>query len=75
MRTVNKSKYEETNCSKYDELVEKLRLSELELAILNCYMQGMHQTAVCAELGIGRGTIYHRKASIRRRYQDYYGAL
>ena len=75
MDPVNYYEYEQTNYDKYDELVETLRLSELELAILNCSMQGMHQTAVCAELGIGRGTIYHRKTSIRRRYYDYYGAL
>ena len=75
MDPVNYYEYEQTNYSKYDELVEALKLSELELAILNCYMQGMHQTAVCAELGIGRGTIYHRKASIRRRYYEHYGAL
>ena len=41
--------------------------SALELAILNCYMNGMRQAEVCAELGIGRGTINSRKASIRRR--------
>ncbi len=75
MDPVNYYEYEQTDYSKYDELVETLKLSELELAILNCYMQGMHQTAVCAELGIGRGTIYHRKASIRKRYLNCYGSL
>ena len=49
-----------------------MRLSALELAILNCYMNGMGQSEVCAELGIGRGTIYHRKASIRQRYCNLY---
>ena len=33
----------------------------------------MMQSEVCAELGIGRGTIYHRKVSIRQRYQTLYG--
>ena len=28
-----------------------------------------------AELGIGRGTIHHRKASIRQRYYNLYGAF
>lgn len=59
---------EQTDYTKYDELVETLKLSDLELAILNCYMNGMVQSEVCAELGIGRGTINHRKASIRKRY-------
>ena len=75
MDPVNYYEYGQTNYTKYDELVEALKLSELELAILNCYMQGMHQTAVCAELGIGRGTLYHRKASIRRRYYDCFGGV
>ena len=47
-----------------------MQLSALELAILNCYMNGMVQAEVCAELGIGRGTINHRKASIRQRYYN-----
>ena len=68
MDPVNYYEYAQTNYSKYDELVEALRLSELELAILNCYMNGMVKSEVMAELGIGRGTLYHRKASIRRRY-------
>ena len=62
----------QTDYSKYDELVEALQLSALELAILNCYMNGMVQSEVCAELGIGRGTIHHRKVSIRKRYQALY---
>ena len=66
---------EQTNYTKYDELVEALQLSALEIAILNCYMNGMRQAEVCAELGIGRGTINHRKASIRQRYYNLYGIL
>ena len=65
---------EQTDYSKYDELVGALQLSALELAILNCYINGMVQSEVCAELGIGRGRINSRKASIRHRYYDLYGA-
>ena len=36
-------------------------------------MNGMVQSEVCAELGIGRGTINYHKASIRQRYQILYG--
>ena len=75
MDPVNRFEHEQTDYGKYDELVETLRLTELELAILNCYMNGMVQSQVCAELGIGRGTINHRKASIRRRYYNCFGAL
>ena len=66
---------EQTDYSKYDELVGALQLSALELAILNCYMNGMVQSEVCAELGIGRGRINSRKASVRQRYYNLYGAL
>ena len=66
---------EQTDYSKYDTIVEALQLSALELAILNCYMNGMVQSEVCAELGIGRGKINSRKASIRQRYYNLCGAL
>ena len=75
MDPVNCFEQEQTDYSKYDELVGALKLSALELAILNCYMNGMVQSGVCAELGIGRGTINHRKASIRQRYYSLYGAF
>lgn len=74
MDPVNCFEKEQTDYSKYDELVVALQLSALELAILNCYMNGMRQAEVCAELGIGRGTINHRKVSIRQSYQELYGA-
>ena len=69
---VNCFEHEQTDYSKYDELVEALQLSALEFAILNCYMNGMVQSEVCAELGIGRGKINSRKASIRKRYFALY---
>ena len=75
MDPVNCFEQEQTDHTKYDELVEALRLSALELAILNCYMNGMVQSEVCAELGIGRGTINHQKASIRQRYYSLYTSL
>ena len=75
MDPVNCFEHEQTDYTKYDELVGALQLSALELAILNCYMNGMVQSEVCAELGIGRGTINHRKASIRQRYYNLYGSL
>ena len=71
MDPVNCFEKEQTDYGKYDELVAALQLSALELAILNCYMNGMRQT----ELGIGRGTINSRKASIRQRYYSLYGEL
>ena len=75
MDPVNCFDQEQTDYSKYDELVGALQLSALELAILNCYMNGMRQAEVCAELGIGRGKINSRKTSIRQRYYNLYGSL
>ena len=74
MDPVNCFEREQTDYTKYDELIEALQLSSLELAILDCYMNGMVQAEVCAELGIGRGTINHRRASIRQRYYSLYGS-
>ena len=75
MDPVNCFEQEQTDYSKYDAIIEALQLSALELAILNCYMNGMVQSEVCAELGIGRGTIYHRKVSIRQRYYTIYKTI
>ena len=75
MDPVNCFEHEQTDYRKYDALLEALHITELELAILNCYMNGMRQSEVCAELGIGRGTINHRKRNIRERYYTYYGSL
>ena len=67
--------HEQTDYTKADEIIEALQLSALELAILDCYMNGMVQSEVCAELGIGRGKINSRKASIQKRYYAYISAL
>lgn len=75
MDPVNCFEHEQTDYRKYDVILEALQITELELAILNCYMNGMRQSEVCAELNIGRGTINHRKASIRQRYFTCFGAL
>ena len=72
MDPINCFEKKQTDYTKYDELVDALQLSALELAILDCYMNGMKQAEVCAELGINRGTINHRKASIRKRYHSLF---
>ena len=73
MDPVNCFEKEQTDYTKYDEIVKALHLSSLELAILDCYMNGMKQAEVCAELGINRGTIYHRKVSICQKYYTFFG--
>lgn len=49
------------NCFEKEQEDNALKLSVLEFAI-NCYMNGMVQSEVCAELEIGRRAIHHRKA-------------
>ena len=72
MDPVNCFEQEQRDYSKYDKLVAALQLSTSEIAILNCYMNGMRQAEVYTELGINRGTINHRKASIRKRYHSLF---
>ena len=74
MAPVNCFEQEQTDYTEYDELVGALQLSALELAILNYYMNGMVQSEAYTELGIGRGKINSRKASIRQRYYSLYGS-
>ena len=52
-----------------------MQLTEVEKQTLDCYLNGMRQAEVCAELGIGRGTINHRKASIRKRYHSLFWCI
>lgn len=65
---VNCFEKEEWNYDKADAIIEALNLSDLELAIINCCMCGMTQSQITAELGIGRGRIWHSKNAIRKRY-------
>lgn len=65
---VNCFEKEEWNYDKADAIIEELNLSDLELAIINCCMCRMTQSQIMAELGIGRGRIWHRKESIRKRF-------
>ena len=72
---VNCFEHEQTDYTKADEIIEALQLSALELAILDCYMNGMVQSEVCAELGIGRGKVNSRNASVQKRCYAYISAL
>lgn len=74
MDPVNCFEKEEPDFDKADAIIKAMRLTELELAILECYVKGMVQSEVMACLGIGRGTVNHRKAAIRQKYQTYIGS-
>ena len=71
---VNCFEKEQTDYDKADEILNALHLNELQAAILNCYLRGMIQSEVMAELNIGRGCINYRKAQIRKKYIACFGS-
>ena len=60
--------------SKADDILQTMQLSDIELKVLNCYLNGMKQAQVISSLGIQRGSVNYRKARIRQKYQLYVGS-
>ena len=60
--------------SKADAILNALQLSDIELQVLNCYLNGMQQAQVISYLGIQRGSVNYRKACIRQKYLSYIGS-
>ena len=73
MDPVNCFENEQQDYSKANAIIDAMHLTEIELAVLNCYMNGMVQSEVIALLGIGRGSVNYRKAHIRQKYQRCFG--
>lgn len=73
MDPVNCFEKEQQDYSKVDAIIAAMHLTEIERAVLNCYMNGMVQSEVIAFLGIGRGSVNYRKAPIRQEYQRCFG--
>lgn len=59
--------------SKADAILQTLQLSDIELKVLNCYLNGMKQAQVISSLGIQRGSVNYRKACIRQKFQLHFG--
>jgi hypothetical protein len=59
--------------SKADAILNALQLSDIEMQVLNYYLNGMQQAQVISYLGIQRGSVNYRKARIRQKYQTYIG--
>ena len=72
MDPVNCFENEQQDYNKANAIIAAMHLTEIELAVLNCYMNGMVQSEVIALLGIGRGSVNYRKAHIRQKYQKTY---
>ena len=60
--------------SKADAILQTLQLSDIELKVLNCYLNGMKQAQGISSLGIQRGSVNYRKACIRQKYQLHFGS-
>lgn len=54
--------------------LQTLQLSDIELKVLNCYLNGMKQAQGISSLGIQRGSVNYRKACIRQKFQLCFGA-
>ena len=63
-----------TDYSKADAILNALQLSDIEMQVLNCYLNGMQQAQVISCLGIQRGSVNYRKACIRQKYLSYIGS-
>ena len=59
--------------SKADAILQTLQLSDIELKVLNCYLNGMKQAQVISSLGIQQGSVNYRKACIRQKFQLCFG--
>ena len=55
------------NCERADNIIDLMRLTDIELQVLSCYCNGMTQGEVMAELHLGRGSICYRKKQIRKK--------
>jgi DNA-binding CsgD family transcriptional regulator len=64
---------EEQDYDKADAILNAMQLSEIELTVLNCYMNGMVQSQVSVCLGLNRGRINYRKKQVRQKYLTYVG--
>ena len=73
MDKINCFEKEERDYDKADAIISAMHLTKLEMAILECYINGMVQSQVMAEFGIGRGSLNYRKAAIRKKYRLHIG--
>lgn len=63
----------EADFDKADSILNAMRLTDMELNVLNCYMNKMKLSEVCAELGMTHDAVKYRKMRIRQKYALYAG--
>ena len=51
-----------------DNIIKRMHLTESELAVLQCSINGMRRSEIMATLNMGRGSICFRKSQIRKKY-------
>ena len=55
------------NYDRADTILQRMRLTDMELQVLSCYYSGMKRGEVMQELHLGRGSICYRKNQIRKK--------
>lgn len=69
----NKSFVDQIDCEDNENeilynLIEKMRLSQGQLDILNCYMAGMTFAQIAEFLSVNRSTVWRRKQQLQQIY-------
>lgn len=55
------------NYDRADTILQRMKLTDMELRVLACYYSGMKRGEVMQELHLGRGSICYRKNQIRKK--------
>ena len=60
----------EADFDRADKILKAMQLTDMELNVLNCYMNKMKLSEVCAELGMTHDAVKYRKMRIRQKYNQ-----
>ena len=63
----------EEQLDRVDEIIQSMHLTDKQMLILNCYMQGMGVTEIREAFGICLSTIWRRRIQLQKRYMEIYG--
>lgn len=61
--------------TKADSIISAMHLTDSELQVLNCCINGMRRGEIMATLGMGRGSICFRKQQIRKKYAAAFATI
>lgn len=58
-----------------DNIIQRMHLTDSELAVLECCINGMRRGEIMATLGMGRGSICFRKQQIRKKFMTAFAII